>query len=328
MSMTGTDPITATGAAFSDSATAPMTDAQSYSAAMAAYNTNPQLQQYVSQEYGVDSWMMQIPELQQILVATAMYGWDQAHVDSALDSTQWWKQNGQQAAEWQQLQATDPAEASQQLSQTKATVTAAAHALGVQLTDADEGYIANFATEFSWNSDMINQVISAQYSKTTTNPTSGTAASFQDQATSMIQQYAVPVSSQAMATWTANAVSGTADISGFEDYLRQQAKVLYPFMSTALDNGVTPQSFLAPYTSAATTLLGVSDGSINWSDPKWLSAVTQSGPGGESTPVSLTQFQNTLRTDPTFGWSKTANAVSTAYTTAKQIASTFGKVAG
>lgn len=327
--MTG-DPISAggSGTAFSDStAAAPQTDAQAFTAAMAAYNSNPALKAYVQNEYGDNAWMMSNPELQQILVATAYYGWDQAHVDSALGGTQWWKQNGQQVAEWQQLQATDPSTALRQVGQSAANVRAAANTLGVQLSDTQVNSLGAQAAEFSWNDATINQAVSAMYQTTTTQPTGGTAASFQDQATSLIQQYAVPVSADTLAQWTNNAVSGKADASGFEDYLRQQAQTLYPFMKTALDNGVTPQAWFAPYTSAASSLLGVSDQSINWSDPKWLSAVTQQNPGGEATPVSLTQFQDTLRSNSQFGWSKTADAVATAYTTAKQIAQTFGKVA-
>lgn len=321
------DPIAATGSAFTDTTAAPQTDAQAYAAAMAAYSSNTALQQYVQSEYGDNAWMMANPELQQILVATAYYGWDQAHVDSALNATTWWKQNGQQVAEWQQLQATDPSTALREIGQTAATVRASANSLGVQLSDTQINSLAAQATEFSWNSDAINQAVGAMYQSTTTAPTGGTAADFQDQATTLIQQYAVPVTSQTLSDWTTNAVKGTATISGFEDYLRQQATTLYPFMSTALANGITPQSFFSPYTSAASSLLGVSEDSINWSDPKWQSAVTQANPGGEATPVSLTQFQKTLRTDPQFGWNKTADAVSSAYATAQQIAQTFGKVA-
>lgn len=321
------DPIAAAATGFTDSTAAPQTDAQAYTAAMAAYNSNTALQQYVQSEYGDNAWMMANPELQQILVATAYYGWDQAHVDSALNATSWWKANGQQVAEWQQLQATDPGTALRQIGQTAATVRAAANGLGVQLSDTQINSLAAQATEFSWNSDTINQAVGAMYQTTTTTPTSGTAADFQDQATTLLQQYAVPVSSQTLSDWTNNAVKGTATIAGFEDYLRQQATTLYPFMSKALENGVTPQSFFSPYTSAASSLLGVSEDSINWSDPKWLNAVTQQNPGGEATPVSLTQFQKTLRTDPQYGWSKTADAVSAAYATAGQIAQSFGRVA-
>lgn len=325
--MTDTSIIPQLSSTFSDSSNpAPESDAQAEAAAMAEYQGSASLQQYVAQEYGDLGWMMAIPELQSIIVTAAANNWDEAHISSALDATSWWKQNGQSVAEWQQLQATDPAQAAQQVNQEATRVRAEANTLGVQLDDTQIQNLASLSAEFQFSDTTLSQTIGAQYSKTTSQPTSGTAAQFQDQATAMIQSYAVPVSNQALAQWTSNAVAGTADINGFEDYLRNQAKVLYPFMSTALDNGVTPQSFLSPYTSAASTLLGVSEGSINWSDPKWLSAVTQPGPGGESTPASLTQFQNTLRTDPNFGWSKTADAVSTAYTTAKQVAQTFGKV--
>lgn len=325
--MANADPIAATGAAFSDSTATPLSNDQSFSAAMAAYNGNAQLQAYVAQEYGDNAWMMSIPELQQILIATAYYGWDQSRVDSALNATQWWKQNGQAAAEWQQLQATDPNSALRQVGQAAATIRASANSLGVQLSDSQINSLGAQSAEFSWNSATINQAIAAMYKSTTTNPTGGTAASFKDQATAMLQQYAVPVSQTTLDDWTNRAVQGSADISGFEAYLRQQATTLYPFMAKSLAQGVTPQSFFSPYSSAASSLLGVSEGSINWSDPKWLSAVTQQNPGGEQTPVNLTQFQQTLRTDPQFAWSGTADAKAAAYTTAKQIASTFGKVA-
>lgn len=314
-------------AAFSDSTATPLTDQGAEYVAMAAYNSNPALQQYVQQEYGGDyGWMLAIPELKAILVAAASAGWDGGRISSALYSTTWWKQNGSTVAAWQDLQARDPQQAQAEINQNTNTVRDAAQKLGVQLSDQQIQNIASYNTEFQWTASTLNHVIATQYNATT-NPTSGTAAAFQDSAQQAMQTYAVPMSQQAIQQWTSQAVLGNADAAGLNDYLRNQAKQLYPFMTKAIDQGVTPQAFLAPYSSAAATLLGVSEGSISWSDPKWLSAVTQPGPGGEQTPASLTQFQNTLRSDPTFGYSKTSGAVAAAYTTAKTIATSFGKVA-
>jgi hypothetical protein len=332
MSSTG-DPIVATGTGFTDNASsAPPTDASAIATAMQVWDSNPALQQYVAQNYGYDAWMLANPELAPILIATAYWGWDQAHVDGALSTTTWWAQNGQAARSWQELTQTDPATAQQQVSQMSNTILAEANSLGVQLSNPAITNLATLASEFNWDSDTIHQMVAQQYASTAPGQgqgtaTGGTAAQFGDQAQQLIQQYMVPVSQGTLATWTNNAVLGTADISGFEDYLRNAATAMYPWMKTALAQGMTPQSWFSPYTSQAESILGISSDQVNWTDPKWLNALTASQPDGTTAPVNLTQFANTLRSDPTFGYQYTADAKQQAYTMAQTITDAFGKTA-
>ena len=300
---------------------------QTIAQAWAAYQANPNLYNQAVSNDPQYAWMMSNPELAPILIASASGAIDGSQMQAALQGTNWWKTNGQAIRQFQALQATDPATAQQQVAIQRNTIIAEANSLGVQLSDQDITNLATMATELSWDSNTIQQAVAQAFKPATNINTGGTAGNFYDQAHQMMGQYAVPMSDNDIKWWTQQAVLGKADISGFENYLRNQAKTMYSFMGDALDKGITPQQWFAPYTSAASQLLGVSPDSIQWSDPKWLGAVTTRGADGSVTPVNLTQFQDTLRSNAAFGWSKTQDAVSTAYSTAKQIAQTFGKVA-
>lgn len=327
--MTMTDPIAAPGGEFNGGSSAEqnanVSDQQAITDAVALYNSNSSLQQYVANNYGDDAWMLSNPELLGVISAAAVNGWDQARVDGALEQTNWWKQNGQAIRQWQQLQATDPASAQQQVAQAKNSVLDEANNLGVAMTDDQLTNMATMSQMYQWNSDTLKQAIASQYQSTAT-PTSGTAASFADQAQQLVGEYMVPVSKQAIQQWTANAVKGTADQNGFEDYLRGQAANLYPFMDKALEQGMTPKDWFSPYTSVAQSTLGISADQVDWTNPKWTNALTQMNPDGTRTPVNTTDFTRTLMSDPSFGYQNTQNAQDAAYSMANTILTTFGKV--
>lgn len=294
------------------------------------YQKDPQLQQFVRDNYSNYAWMLDNPELAPILVATAANGWGADQVASELTKTTWWKSNGQNVANWEQLQATDPATAAQRVTDMKATILADANTLGVGLNDSQMTTLATQANQFAWDSttiqrnvaNMVTQGANGGYNFAPT----GTAAQFKNQMTSMLQSYAVPVSQATQDWWTSLAVQGKGDINGVEDYLRQQASQLYPWMASSIAKGIKPTDYLSPYSSIASNLLGTSASAIDWTDPKWQSALLAQQKDGSSLPVSTQQFAVNLRTNPTFGYSQTPTAISNAYSMAQQIETAFGKI--
>lgn len=117
------------------------------------YITDPgyaqQLQQRVAQDYGYQgSWAEKVPQLNAVLV------WAASNLDlstaagknqfqSAVAGTQWWKTTNANQRSWQQVQATDPAQAHQALLDAQDKVLATANQIGVTLTKKQLDGIAN-----------------------------------------------------------------------------------------------------------------------------------------------------------------------------------------
>jgi hypothetical protein len=157
------------------------------------------------------------------------------------------------------------------------------------------------------------------------NAVGGTAGSFQDQAQQLFHQYLVKLSPQALQQWTSQAIKGQVNIQGLENSLRQQALQRYPWMSSAISAGMTPQDYLQPYTQDAATTLAKSPDQIDWTDPTFMSHLTNTAADGTVTPKNQSDFITSLKQDPTLGYQNTQAANDVAYSTVQTLQQVLGK---
>jgi hypothetical protein len=137
----------------------------------------------------------------------------------------------------------------------------------------------------------------------------------------------VPISDQAQQKWASDLMQGKVNDNDYMNYLKEQAKSLFPSMGAAIDSGVTPSQYTDPYKQIAAQTLQVPPDSVNFSDPKWGKALFQIDPKtGARTAMSLADWGKTLRSDPVYGYAKTPAAQSQAADFAENILNTFGAV--
>ena len=300
---------------------------QQEAAAMQEYNSNPQLQQYIQQTYGyIGSYMLNIPELLPILVSAGLENWDQGQFDAAIVQTNWWKTTSQAQRNFQEIQATNPGEANQQIAQMQDTILSQAQALGVTVPPDQIKGLAQMAVTFGWSSDAIQQTLRAGGGFSTANPQFGAAATFADQARQLAGEYLINVGDSQMQNYIQQNVRGTLTADGLQQTFMQQAQQMYPWMSGSLKMGVTPSQYLSTYSTAAGKTLDTDPSSINWTDPKYMKALLQTNPDGTQAPVSVGQFQQNIMKDPIYGYQNTQGARDQVFAAAQQIATTFGKV--
>ena len=302
-----------------------------YAQAAAEYAANPALQNYINQTYGYVTWMMDIPELRNILITAAVDNWDGGRVTGALNKTDWWKNNGQAARDFQQKAGTDPATVKEMLDQSRAGIQEKAASLGVQLTDDQLSQLALNSATYQWNADQIDINVRKMYDmQTTQGPAIGDAAAMEGVIKQAGAAWLQPMDANAVKFWTDSAMSKGQTSAQLKDDMNvvfgQQAAQRYPWMKAAIDSGMTAQDYLSPYTSQAAKTLSISPDSITWSDPKWMGALLQQNPDGTSAPVNADQFNKNLMKDAQFGYQHTQGAIDQAFATAKTIEQTFGKV--
>lgn len=303
------------------------TPAQVEAAAMQAYNSDPALQQYISQTYGyIGAYLLSVPELLPILVAAGLNNWGQAEFDGAITQTTWWKTTSQAQRNFQEIQATDPGEAASQIAQEQDTILGQAQSLGVSIPPDQLKNLAQMAVAFGWSTDVITQTLRAGGAYSTANPSFGAAATFSDQASQLAGEYNINVSPTQMAAYVNQNVAGTLTADGLQQEFMKQAEQQNPWMASSIAMGVTPSQYLSTYSSAAGTTLGIDPSDVNWTDPKWNQALLQTVNGAQQ-PVSVGQFQQNLMKNPLYGYQNTQGARDQAYSAAQQVLSTFGKVA-
>ena len=302
---------------------------QQESDAMAYYNANPQFQQYVQQAFAGDAWMLQNPELLSVMVAAAANGWGPNAFNAALGQTQWWAQNGQAARTFIQLQGSDPASAGQQVAAAKASLLTDSESMGVQLNDGQLTDLATKSAMFAWTTPQMDQALRAAYvTPSAGGQLTGDAAGIAQTVKTTAGDYLLTADPNMVNFWTTAAVqkgqnSGQVQAE-MQQFYGQQTATRYPWMAAAISQGMTPKDYLSPYTTQAASTLSVAPDSINWSDPKWQSALLQTNPDGSQVPKNTDQFNKSLMQDPQFQYSKTQNAINQAYSTVQTLLQTFG----
>lgn len=301
--------------------------AQQEQAAMAEYNTNPQLQQYIQQTYGyIGSYMLAIPELLPILVSAGLENWSQGQFDAAIVQTNWWKSTSQAQRNFQEIQQTNPGEAQQQVAQMQNTILGVAQSLGVTVPPDQLKNLATFATTFGWNTDTIQQTLRAGGGFSTPSTAFGQTATFANQVQQLAGEYGLDLNGMALAQMVNQNVAGKLTADGVQQQFKQMAQQMNPWMSQALENGVTVSQYLSGYASAAGKTLEVDPNSIDWSDPKYRQALLKTNPDGTQAPVGIGEFQQNLMKNPVFGYQNTQGARDQAFATAQTILQNFGKV--
>jgi len=100
------------------------------------------------------------------------------------------------------------------------------------------------------------------------------------------------------------------------------AKAAHFQLSPQLDAGLTLQEIFSPYRDLASRVLEVAPDSIDFNDPKFSVAF-----GTKDKPsMSLSEWMETLKFDPKYGYDKTSQAKSDARAMVMSMAKAFGKV--
>lgn len=155
-------------------------------------------------------------------------------------------------------------------------------------------------------------------------------AKVKDEASKMRQladQYALDLADVTLEQWARKELSGEIGEDGFGEYLREQAKSMFPSLAKAIDQGITVDQYADPYRQTAARMLEIAPESIRWSDPKWNRALQTIDPQtGQRVSMSLADWQTLIRTDAAYGFDRTSQAQAAAAEFAGQLAKTFGRV--
>lgn len=256
--------------------------------------------------------------------------WTTAQLQAALRATPYYQNSPQAVRDWDILQATDPATASQKAEVAKRTIDDLQRELGVTL-DTSGGFSSpafSFlvdAVKYGWDANEIRYRMLASVNATSSGGAVGSQAA---QIKSMANDYGVPLSDQSVMRFAHQMLSGDMDQQGVQGYLIEQAKSLFPALTSALDQGITVKDYAAPYLQLAQQELDVNPASINLTDPKWMAALNQIDPKtGQRVSMALDSWLAKIRTDPAYGYDSTAKGRQDATTLAAQLQQRFGAAA-
>lgn len=269
------------------------------------------------------AWMLNVPELADVLIRGGLEKWDDGRITAAIQATQWWKDRNATSRRFEELLNSDPATAEQQVSALKVQIQQFAAKNGMQISEPEAIYIARESlvkgrTDQEWQGNVLDFLMGNK---------GQASAPIGNRLKALAAQYAVPMSDATLQKWERDILSGMVDEQTFTAYLVEQAKSLFPGLANALDRGITVDQYVAPYREIITQELGLNPAAVDWRDPKWGSLLQKSdGKGGVSTLTTWDAIRE-IRSNPIYGWDRTQGAQEQATSLGRALQEKFGRAA-
>lgn len=270
--------------------------------------TDAEITAYIRSAYGYLAGFLAIPEIKKVLFDAAKGGWDMDRIRGALYATSWWKKTSETARQWDALASLDPASAASKMQAATHDIGLLAKQLGVSVNSDAVKRLAVNVNRLGWTDQQVREALAGQWHFE--QQPHGQAAVSVGSLRQLASAYALDISDNALQTWTRRILSGVDSLDSFRADLAGKAKSFYnsPDMTAAIDAGQTVRDYADQYVQRAVKWLNVNPDAIDLTDPKWRRALATVDPkSGMRMPMSLDQWDTELRTNPLYGYDRTAN---------------------
>lgn len=115
---------------------------------------------------------------------------------------------------------------------------------------------------------------------------------------------------------------GLASEDDYKNQIKELAKSYFPSWAKQIDSGLTMQSIAYPYLNSMTQILELNPAEVNVNDPMIKRALTFRDKDGNATSQSIWDFEQSLRQDPR--WAYTKNARNELDSVARSVLRDFG----
>jgi len=255
-------------------------------------------------KYGYAAAFLDHPEVGPILKNAAANGWGEAELYGAISQTGWWKSSSDNARSWEMLVNEDPATANRVAAEVAANIQNRARTLGIQLSPDQIASMARSAAQHGWTeSQVIDRLIGqANWSSLS----GGDLTAMRDDVKAKAGEYLVNVSDATAQKYAARMASGELTLQGVESIMQKQAKARFSWMSSEIDQGITPSMYMDPIRQTIASELEIAPEGVNLMDGKWMGMVEVEGEDGQLRAASQREAQLAARKDER--WKSTSKA--------------------
>lgn len=236
------------------------------------------LRKKIEQTYPAFAYLLDIPEVGNLLARASTEGWDTTRLQSQLYATRWWKTHSQTARNWDTLVATDVAEATRQRSMRIDEVSTEVRRLGLKMKQWDIVGIAEGSLRGGWDPTRITQRIIA-VGRGHGLQASGDVRATMQSLRALGKQYAVNLSNATLENWAFAMAGGKLTEDGIRANIvniakdridpHQQNEVL----RRSLDQGLTVRDVYTGVIEAVSGELEIDPSRVDLADNYWGSAL-------------------------------------------------------
>lgn len=278
---------------------------------------------YVRRHYSQYAWMLDVPDIANVMREAAEKGWASDEVWGAFIASPWYKKTEPDVRTWTEKKSIDPAGAKEAVGKQKTVLRNQALGLGINIPAADLDALAEDSLKFNWDDNELRAALGRYYEYDPKNLL-GAAQATSNHLRQQAREWLVPIDDATLGKWTEQVIRGEATTDYFDTYLAQQARSLFPQLEEPISRGVAPSQWMAPYVSIAAQTLEMDPEKIDLRDTKWLRAINQVDEKGGRTPMTLYDWENLLKTDESYGYDKTRAGRDHGAALARSISKRFG----
>lgn len=266
------------------------------------------------------------PELKQKFKEAVDGTWTAEKFQAELRDTKWWKSTSDTRRQAQLQQKTDPATWQASLQAAQVQVRQLAAEMGAAIPDGKLKSIAKNMIETGADEDQMRYAL-GQYVTFTKNGTLRGEAGMHEYT---MKQFAyangVPMSDQAIKKQAQLVTRKLATTEDFQNQVRQSAISMFPAYQKQIEAGTNVADIASPYMQMMSSELELPYQSIDVANPQIKAAMNSLGKDGKPAGITLSDFQQQLRSDPR--WKSTASAQNSVMNVGSQVLRDMGLLGG
>lgn len=278
---------------------------------------------YRLEDYGfANAFFSTNPELRGLVDRAVKGDWDPQKFQIELKKTKWYQTTSLADREWTALRTGDPATANRRLAIMKEQVKRAAASMGAVIDAKTLENLSIQALRFGYSEQEIGARLGT-FVRLINGEMRGEAGTRLDEFRQLAHDYGITVDDKRLAVHVQRIARGESTQEELDNWLKAQAKAMYPGLAKMIDAGVSVEDVARQYKQVMQEVLEVDVESVDLrTNPHLRKALTYKPEKGEPAPMAIHEFERMLRDDPR--WLKTDNARAQLSSVTSKVMQDFG----
>jgi len=266
-------------------------------------------QDKIEEEYGLSYALFKaFPELDKLLKDAVAGGWDASRFQVELRQSDWYKKHSSSWREYTTLKYNDPATYQERLQNSLTTVQNLTAAFGASFSKDGLNRLAERALLFGMDESQVRDVIANHVRPSAAGHYEGQLSSIESQLRATALQNGVRLGDSQFKNWMREIVRGNSSQDQYETFIRDVAAKTFGAYGEQIKGGMNMADLATPYMNSMAQILEINPASLDMFDHTVRKAMAgvRDKKTGKTEPVSITDFEDSLRQDKRWQYTKNA----------------------
>lgn len=262
----------------------------------------------IEREYGFGrAFFKSDPELWTLLQDAIKGGWDANRFSAKLKGSKWFKTHSDIWRQNTALKFSDPTTYAERLDNSLTQIQNLAGQFGMNLSPAEARKRAEQALLLGWSPEQILDHIATDITPSASGHYGGDLTAIEQQLRKTAMANGVNVGDEQLKGWMQSVVKGDAGVDQYQQYIRDVAAKTFTAYGDQIKAGMDMADLASPYLQSMSNILEMNPAKINLFDPTIRRALSYRNDKNEAVPMSITDFEDSLRQDKRWEYTQNAN---------------------